>query len=42
MRVQIRRMMCIVLVVCLLSFALPAFAEGTDMKTLQERLISLG
>ena len=42
MSVRIRRMMCIVLAVCLLSFALPAFAEGTDMKTLQERLISLG
>ena len=43
MRVQIRRILCAMLAVCLLSFVLPAFAEEqTDMKTLQERLIELG
>ena len=42
MRVQIRRTLCVVLAVCLLGFVLPASADGTDIKTLQERLISLG
>lgn len=42
MGVRIRRMLCMALAVCLLGSALPVWAEGTDMKTLQERLISLG
>ena len=42
MRVQVRRVLCTVLAVCLLGFVLPASADGTDIKALQERLISLG
>ena len=42
MRVQVRRVLCTVLAVCLFGFALPVSADGTDTKTLQERLISLG
>lgn len=42
MRGRIRRMLCAVLSVCLLCFVLPASAEGTDIKALQKRLISLG
>ena len=42
MRVQVRRVLCTVLAVCLLGFILPASADGTDIKALQERLISLG
>ena len=42
MRVLVRRVLCTVLAVCLLGFVLPASADGTDIKALQERLISLG
>ena len=42
MGVQIRRMLCAALAVCLLCSALPVLAEGTGVKALQERLISLG
>ena len=42
MRVQVRRVLCTVLAVCLLGFVLPASADGTDIKALQKRLISLG
>ena len=42
MRLQFRRMICAVLAVCLLLSFLPAQAEGTDIKTLQARLIELG
>lgn len=39
---RIRRMLCAALAVCVLGSALPSLAEGTAMKALQERLISLG
>ena len=39
---QIRRMLCAALAVCVLGSVLPSLAEGTTMKALQERLISLG
>ena len=42
MGVQIRRMLCAALALCLLCSALPVLAEGTGVKALQERLISLG
>ena len=42
MREQVRRVLCTALAVCLLGFVLPASADGTDIKALQERLISLG
>lgn len=42
MGVQIRRMLCAALATCLLCSALPVLAEGTGVKALQERLISLG
>ena len=42
MQKPFRRMMCAILAVFLLLFSLPALAEGTDIKALQERLIALG
>ena len=39
---RIRKMLCAALAVCVLGSALPSLAEGTAMKALQERLISLG
>ena len=42
MRKPFRRMMCTILAAFLLLSALPAPAEGTDIKALQERLIALG
>ena len=40
MRAHFRQMLCAVWIVCF--FFLPAKAEGTDMKNLQKRLLSLG
>ena len=42
MRSSFRRMICVVLASCLLLSFLPAQAEGTDIKTLQTRLLDLG
>ncbi len=42
MAFQIRRLLCAMLVICLSLFSLPADAEKTDVRVLQERLISLG
>ena len=42
MAFQIRRLLCAMLVICLSLFSLPADAERTDVRVLQERLISLG
>ena len=39
---RIRKMLCAALAVCVLGSVLPSLAEGTAMKALQERLISLG
>ncbi len=39
---RIRRILCAALAVCALGSVLPSLAEGTTMKALQERLISLG
>ncbi len=39
---RIRRILCTALAVCLLGSVLPSLAEGTPIKSLQERLISLG
>lgn len=39
---RIRRMLCMALAVCVLGSVLPSLAEGTSIKALQERLISLG
>ena len=39
---RIRKMLCAALAVCMLGSVLPSLAEGTTMKALQERLISLG
>ena len=39
---RIRRILCAALAVCVLGSVLPSLAEGTAMKSLQERLISLG
>ena len=37
-----RRWLCVILVICLSIFFLPAKAEKTDIEKLQERLLSLG
>lgn len=42
MELRFRRMLCAILAVCLSLFLLPAGAEETDVKALQERLLSLG
>lgn len=39
---RIRRILCAALAVCVLGSVLPSLAEGTAMKSLQERLIFLG
>ena len=39
---RIRRILCATLAVCVLVSVLPSLAEGTAIKSLQERLISLG
>ena len=39
---RIRRILCAALAVCVLGSVLPSLAEGTTIKSLQERLISLG
>ena len=42
MRFQFREMLCAILAGCLLLLFLPATAEETDLKSLQERLLVLG
>ena len=37
-----RRLLCVILIFCLSFFSLPVNAEETDVKKLQERLLSLG
>ncbi len=37
-----RRLLCALAAACLCLFQLPAGAEGTDLKTVQERLLALG
>ena len=38
----IRRLLCVILIICLSLFFLPVNAENTDVKMLQERMLSLG
>ena len=42
MELQVRRILCAVLAVCLFLVLLPANAEGTDVRALQKRLLALG
>ena len=42
MSLRIRRMLCTALAACLCLLFLPVNAEGTDLRSLQERLIALG
>jgi len=42
MEFQFRKLLCVILVICLSFFSFPARAENSDVKKLQERLLSLG
>ena len=42
MTFHIRRLLCVILIICLSLFFLPVNAEKTDIKKLQERMLSLG
>ena len=42
MKHQTRRMLCMLLTVCLFLSVIPAKADGIDVKSLQKRLLELG